>query len=421
MSRWLSRMLSVPMALWMAVLLIAAPAASAASIEAHVALHDGQLEWPLLSARLSRYLNLPEAEIVAQVDLRGLVESKVVTALDRSLGDGCDVQITRDQLSIAIDTDKLPRDVDSFKAAVRSFTALCAPQATEMQNATYGLLMPGGDSNGVDESRPMVVLVHGLDCNRRNWSSMTDLLQRDGDQVAYFTYPSDQPLADSAELLARHMIPLRQAFPRLRVDVIAHSMGGLVARDYIEGPEYAGGVEHLILIAPPNHGSKWARYRILLEAEEHYYLWRDEPNWSWTWMITDGLGEAGRDLRPDSRFLEELNARPRRAGVKYTVIAGTQHPGYRWAANCLDRTAAWIPDRISHWWGVRQCGRAIERTAERLDHHVSSSDGPVSLTSTELDGVDDIVVLHADHTTLYYGAGDSPPAAWPTIHNRLRR
>lgn len=250
---------------------------------------------------------------------------------------------------------------------------------------------------------------------------MTDLLINEGFQVAYFTYPSDQPLADSSQLLARNMMALRDDFPNLRVNVIAHSMGGLVARDYVEGPAYAGGIERLILIAPPNHGTQWARLRILLEAEEHYYLWRDEPDWSWTWMITDGLGEAGRDLTPDSVFLNKLNARPRRSDVKYTVIAGSQHPAYRMVSNALDRTASWIPNRISHWWGIWQTGSAIEQAAEKLDQHVSPSDGPVSIQSTELDGVDDVVLLHADHAALYYGLDGAPPAAWETVRDRLRR
>ena len=53
----------------------------------------------------------------------------------------------------------------------------------------------------------------------------------------------------------------------MRIDVIGHSLGALIARAYIEGPEYIdGGIERLILIAPPNHGTPWARARWLLEV-----------------------------------------------------------------------------------------------------------------------------------------------------------
>ena len=42
-------------------------------------------------------------------------------------------------------------------------------------------------------------------------------------------------------------------------------------------------------------------------------------------MFTDGHGEAADDLKPDSEFLKALNAGPRRAGVRYTIILGDHH------------------------------------------------------------------------------------------------
>src|SRR5258708_18906582 len=99
-------------------------------------------------------------------------------------------------------------------------------------------------------------------------------------------------------------------------------MGGLVGRGYIEDAGYAGGIDRLILVGTPNAGSKWTSYRLLLETKEQYMEWKHDPQWSWTWAITDGLGEAGDDLTPHSKFLEHLNTLPRRDGVRYTIIAG---------------------------------------------------------------------------------------------------
>ena len=39
------------------------------------------------------------------------------------------------------------------------------------------------------------------------------------------------------------------------VDIIAHSMGGIVARSYIQGNSYRGDVDQLIMIGTPNFGS----------------------------------------------------------------------------------------------------------------------------------------------------------------------
>ena len=49
-----------------------------------------------------------------------------------------------------------------------------------------------------------------------------------------------------------------------RVDIIAHSMGGLVARAYIEGNQYYNDVDQLFLLGTPNYGSSDA-YGVLEE------------------------------------------------------------------------------------------------------------------------------------------------------------
>ena len=138
-------------------------------------------------------------------------------------------------------------------------------------------------------------------------------------------------------------------------------------------------------------------------------------------MITDGLGEAGRDLKPGSRFLKELNARPRREGVKYSIVCGSQHPARSQAAEWLDCTARQVPRRVSHWWGVRQTKQSLIRRANKLRNHKSEGDGPVKVSRAKLDGVDDVVIVHADHARLYIGTETEPPAAWDTIRDRLRR
>ena len=342
---------------------------------------------------------------------------RLLQALNRALGDGCSVSLKHDGLVVRVDPGKLPRNCQQLSRAVRDFASAAAPEATAAQAASYGLALP----QPFDERRPLVVLVHGLDCDRANWRGIRERLADDGYQPAFFTYPSDQPISESAALLGRELRAFRGAHPRTPVTLLAHSMGGLVSRAYVEGDEYAGGVERLIMIAPPNRGSNWAWYRVALEAEEHYHLWRHEKDWTPSWMITDGLGEAGRDLRPGSKFLRELNARPRREGVKYTIIAGSQHPARRMTADCLDATSRLVPRRASGWWGLRHCKDGLENGADKLRAKRSRGDGPVKLDSARLDGVDDFVVVHADHASLYLPNGNLPPAAWEAIRDRLSR
>jgi pimeloyl-ACP methyl ester carboxylesterase len=302
----------------------------------------------------------------------------------------------------------IPRDCTSLTRAIRDYTADATPQATAAQAASYGLWVP----RQLDDQAALVVLVHGLDCDRVNRSGIDRLLLGEGYQVAYFTYPSDQPIADSAAFFGKMMRTLREAYPRVAVNVLAYSMGGLVTRAYVEGSDYAGGVERLILVGTPNGGSGWSRVRVALELQEHYHLWRHEPDWSPTWMITDGLGEAGRDLRPGSRFLKGLNGRPRRQGVKYTIICGDQHPARRVTADWIDRTASWVP-RVAR--GV------VRRQASKVRNEASAGDGAVKVDRAMLKGVDDVVIVHADHASLYIGTRHEPPAAWDTIRDRLTR
>lgn len=400
------------------LLLAVAPAATASPRETRVPLRDGKLDLGDFSVALCRELSLPRCELGSgRVSLDGVRCSRLVTAINQSLGDGCSVAVDGGALVLRLDPARLPRGCAAMSRAVRVFTAVAAPEATAAQAAFYGLHLP----QHFDDAKPLVVLVHGLDCDRVNWGGMTQCLTGEGYQVAYFTYPSDQPIAESAAFFARNMVTLRNAFPLTPVNVLAYSMGGLVSRAYVEGPDYAGGVERLIMIGTPNSGSGWSRMRWALELEEHYDLWRHEKDWSPTWMITDGLGEAGRDLKPGSRFLRELNSLPRREGVKYTIVCGSQHPARKVSADWLDCTATWVPKRASHWWGLRHVKQGLERQADKVRNKSSGGDGPVKVARARLDGVDDFVIVHADHARLYIGNGKEPPAAWDTIRDRLAR
>lgn len=304
---------------------------------------------------------------------------------------------------------------NSMKRAVRDFTASHAPQATAAQARNWGLLLPAR----VDPTRPLIVLLHGLDADRSDCVPIGELLRQAGFQVAYFGYPGDQPIRDSSALFAGQMRGLRRTYPTLTIHVIAHSMGGLVARDYVEGPAYAGGVDRLIMVAPPNHGSGWARLRFVLSAQENYYLYRSNPDWHWTWIITEGLGEAGDDLLPKSDFLKQLNARPRRSGVRYTIIAGNKSRVDLVEANCLASCSQVIPARARGWWGLRQCYELMQNSARNLRTETGQTDGPVSLKSARLKGVNDFVILPADHASLYLPDEGKPPASWDVIHSRL--
>jgi pimeloyl-ACP methyl ester carboxylesterase len=395
------------LAIWaLSAVLCAGTVVHAEQHQLRVPLRDGKLSLPELSAAMTEKLHLPAVEWgSAAVDVQGIGGSMTVAALNKALGDGCRVSVDKDAVVIQYDPAKLPHNLEQAKHATRVFTAEVAPEATAIQASKYGLLLPAK----VSPKQRTVILVHGVDCTRECISPLGDLLKGEGYQVAYFSYRDDQAIADSAADFLQQLKAVRETFPEMPLDVVAFSMGGLVSRAAIEGDDYPGGVGRLIMLAPPNHGSKWAHVREVLEVREQYELWKTDPNWKWTWSITDGLGEAGTDLLPDSKFLKQLNEKPRRAGVKYTIVNGNEHPMWKAASKAADGTVWLLGDTVSGWLKA-------DRLADNLRNHEAKSDGPVSIESTRLAGVDDIVTVRADHNGIYQG---SNPAAWPIIKDRL--
>jgi pimeloyl-ACP methyl ester carboxylesterase len=173
--------------------------------------------------------------------------------------------------------------------------------------------------------RPRVLLIHGLDEPGIIWDDLAPAAAAAGFEVWELRYPNDQGIDRSADLLAEQWGALPDDRP---VILIGHSMGGLVARDFItrwrhpvgESPPLEGAlVAGLIMVGTPNQGSPWARLRIWLELREHFED-AQRRRFSLFAGLRDGLGEAKIDLRPGSAFLEALNARPWPASVPRAII-----------------------------------------------------------------------------------------------------
>jgi hypothetical protein len=350
------------------------------------------------------------------VDLNGLDGCMFVRALNSALTPGLRLDVVNDDLAIFVDPSKLPKDWNQSCDAIRKFTQVAAPLASERQQRRLGLHLP----QVVDPDSTLVILVHGLDGDSTCCTDLANLLQSNGFQTATFAYPAEQPLEESSEFFAHNMLALHDVFPNLRIELVTESMGGLVARQYVEGASYAGGVDHFILIAPPNEGSHWTWGAWIMKLAVNASEWKNDPDWSPAWMITEGLCQAASDLRPNSAFLATLNQLPRRQSVKYTIIAGDRPVYYRyestmlgWAGDCLTPTA-------SRYWVVGPLARAIHRGQQYLLSEQGQSDGPVNLNSTQLNGVTDFMALHADHVALYESVDGQPPAAYSVILNRLK-
>lgn len=133
---------------------------------------------------------------------------------------------------------------------------------------------------------PPVALLPGWSDTARVLHHCRDFLVRAGwsaDHVACieFSDPCGSNVEHAAEA-ARAIRELRERTGSERVGVVAHSMGGLALRHYLQ---QGGGdaVHTAIFVATPHRG---------------------------TWLAHLARGRGGAEMRPGSAFLRHLNARP---------------------------------------------------------------------------------------------------------------
>ena len=85
-----------------------------------------------------------------------------------------------------------------------------------------------------DPGRVPVLFVHGIGGNPREFEALTESLDRTRFQPWFYYYPSAASLSEVAAHLAQLVRELRVRHGFERIFVVAHSMGGLVARSFVQ-------------------------------------------------------------------------------------------------------------------------------------------------------------------------------------------
>ncbi|MCC7327940.1 MAG: alpha/beta fold hydrolase [Burkholderiales bacterium] len=144
-----------------------------------------------------------------------------------------------------------------------------------------------------------VLLLHGVGCNAGVWTGLSGYLDSRGLGPVYaLSYgPPLASIEHFADLVASKIVQIRTATGARDVLLVAHSMGGLVARAYLR--RYGGSqVRRLVTIGTPHHGSMHA------------------------WLM---FGQALAQMRPHSAFLEQLNVDNQRAAGVPVVSLWSWH------------------------------------------------------------------------------------------------
>jgi len=152
-----------------------------------------------------------------------------------------------------------------WPARARAFALECA--ATALLPLATPLALRRRRVRPLDsgDPRPPVVLLHGYAQHTANFTWLARRLRRDGWRHLYLVAhtPVGGDIERSAHRLGEALDRLRRATGASRVDIVAHSMGGLVARACIRARGQASGVGRLITLGTPHQGTEiFPRFRL---------------------------------------------------------------------------------------------------------------------------------------------------------------
>jgi len=214
-----------------------------------------------------------------------------------------------------------------------------------------------------DPNRIPVLFVYGAAGSPQDWRRFFEKIDRRKYQPWFYHYPTGRRLEELGGLLNRGVKLLQAHYGFQRMDVVAHSMGGLVTRSFILTNLAAGNryIDKYVTISTP-----WAGHPFAALGVKH------APSVVPAWL----------DLQPDSPFLRQLFQHQLHGRINHLLLYSTK------ASNSL-----WLPKENDGTVSVAsETAAAAERDATEVrgfaEDHVSilSNDDVIQLVFKFLDG-----------------------------------
>jgi len=154
-----------------------------------------------------------------------------------------------------------------------------------------------------------VLFVYGIGGSPQDWRRILEKIDRNKYQPWFYQYPTGFHLDKSANALAGSLVQLKQRYGFEHIDVLAHSMGGLVARGALQRAAILAKtnfVAHFISISTPWDGHEAAGRGVK-------YMNYPVPSW--------------QDMVPGSPYLKEILSKPHPVGTRYDLIFSYKSSG----------------------------------------------------------------------------------------------
>jgi pimeloyl-ACP methyl ester carboxylesterase len=172
----------------------------------------------------------------------------------------------------------------ALEIAILAGHLLLYPSGIAQERRTGPAPLPSPDTARLPtEAKPPVVLLHGFIDNRSVFVLLRRSLAQHGrQQIESLNYsPLTCDIRTAAELLGRHIEEICERTGHARVDIVGHSLGGLIARYYAQRLGGDLRVRTLVTLGTPHAGT-----RVVPLANAHPIV---------------------RQMRPGSEVLEELS------------------------------------------------------------------------------------------------------------------